>query len=102
HSLALRDDGSVFTWGSNVVGQLGDGTTDDSMRPIQVPLPGPASALTAGLLHSLALSDRNLLTWGWNALGQLGDGSMTDRHAPTPVLAGVNSVGGGALHSLAS
>ncbi len=53
HGLAIRHDGSVVTWGWNVLGQLGDGTTRDRWEIAPVPLP-PAIAVAGGALHSLA------------------------------------------------
>jgi alpha-tubulin suppressor-like RCC1 family protein len=69
-------------------------------------VPGLAdvSAVSAGALHSLALTgDRQVMAWGWNAVGQLGTGSTVDRIQPVaiPTLANIASISGGALHSVA-
>jgi len=76
HSLALRSDGSVFSWGFNTVGELGDGTTTERDTPDQWSgLGGAVVAIAAGLDHSLALRQNGtVLAWGYNGNGQLGDG----------------------------
>ena len=55
HNVALRSDGTVWTWGLNTNGQLGDGTTTNSNVPIQVPGITNAIAVAAGGNHTLAL-----------------------------------------------
>ena len=74
-SWAPNADGSVWTWGSNYSGQLGDGTTTDSFTPKKVAgLTGthPATAIGAGLA---LLNDGTVWAWGDNSDGQLGTGS---------------------------
>lgn len=103
HSMAVLSDGTVQTWGSNVLGQLGDGTTVDSVRPKPVPGLKDVVAVSAGTYHSLALhSDGTVSAWGWNALGQLGDGSTLDRLTPVKVanLSGMKSISAGLAHNL--
>ena len=86
HSLALKDDGTVWAWGYNEFGQLGDGTTDSSDTPVQIPDLDGVVELVAGGHHSLALMDGGTVrAWGWNDKGQLGDGSTIDRHSPVLV-----------------
>jgi alpha-tubulin suppressor-like RCC1 family protein len=55
YSLALKDDGTVWAWGFNYSGQLGNGTTTDSSTPVQVSEVGGVKAIAAGLTHSLAV-----------------------------------------------
>ncbi|WP_448059535.1 RCC1 domain-containing protein [Cellulomonas hominis] len=89
HSLALTSDGAVYAWGANSSGEVGDGTTTDRLAPVDVPLPGGATAaqLAAGDTHSLAVtSDGRLLVWGGNDSGQLGDGTALERLSPVEVL----------------
>jgi alpha-tubulin suppressor-like RCC1 family protein len=83
HTLALKQDGSLWDWGYNFWGQLGDGSTTDRTTPVQV-LTG-VSAVAAGADHTLALKqDGSLWDWGSSSNGQLGDGSSGPH--PTPVL----------------
>ena len=104
HSLAVRADGTVWSWGWNGLGQLGDGTTVDRHAPIRVRGLDRVVAVSAGAYNSLALrADGTVWAWGWNGVGQLGDGTTTDRSTPVRVsgLAGVTQISGGGLHSLA-
>ena len=82
HSLALRRDGSVWAWGLNNHGQLGDGTTNTASRAVQVQGIGDVRAIEAGFEHSVALkNDGTVWTWGNNhpfgdtTAGVLGAGS---------------------------
>ncbi|QRK11651.1 hypothetical protein JQX13_17205 [Archangium violaceum] len=102
-SLALRRDGTLWGWGSNASGQLGNGTTLSQDYPVQVVGMEQVVAVSASVQHSLALrEDGTLWAWGSNAAGKLGTG--TDRRlAPVRVLGPANtvSVSAGASHSLA-
>ena len=101
HSLALKSDGSVWAWGGNLSGELGNGTTVDSHVPVQVVgLPNDVVAVAAGYRYSLALkSDGTVWAWGGNYFGELGNGSTVDSPVPVQVsgLTGVIAVarGGG-------
>lgn len=87
HSLALRDDGTVWAWGNNDQGRLGDGTTTERRTPVQVLGITNATAVSAGWDFSCALlADGSVLAWGSNINGQLGDGTHTDHPTPAPVL----------------
>jgi hypothetical protein len=82
--MALKTDGTVWAWGANWVGQLGDGTTTQRLTPVQV-LSGVA-AVAAGQDHSLALmADGTVRAWGSSSAGELGDGTTAAKHAPVPV-----------------
>ncbi len=88
HVLALTSTGSVYAWGSNAFGQLGDGTTADRNLPVLVQLPAgtTVTAIGAGDGHSLAVtSTGSVYAWGDNDYGQLGDGTTTQRNLPVPV-----------------
>src|SRR3990170_7413761 len=104
HSLALRNDGTVWAWGYNINGQLGNGTFTNSNVPVPVTSFTGVSAISSGDLHSLALkNDGTVQAWGNNASGQLGNGTFTNSNVPVPVssLAAVTAIAGGANHSLA-
>ena len=121
HSIALKSDGTVWTWGNNASGQLGIGapSTFFSNVPIQVVGPDFLSdsssvltdvvAIASGLNHSLALrSDGTILAWGNNTYGQLGNGasgSGSIDYFPVPVTGlggrGVVEIGTGYNHSFA-
>ena len=78
HSLSLtRDNGSVWAWGRNGSGQLGDGTKTERLTPNQIPGLSDFTEIAAGRFHSLALkSDGTVWTWGSNEHGQIGDGRV--------------------------
>ena len=104
HSLALRSDGTVWAWGGNGYGQLGDGT--GLMRTIPVQVAGLAGviAIAAGERHSFAIgANGTLWAWGANEAGQLGDGSDRERLAPVAIssLNGIVAIAGGRAHTLA-
>ncbi|HEV2980367.1 MAG TPA: IPT/TIG domain-containing protein [Solirubrobacteraceae bacterium] len=115
HSLALLENGAVMSWGENVFGQLGDGTTG-TPQDLAVTVTGLSGVkgIAAGSAHSLALlGDGTVKAWGRNSQGQLGDGTNTDRDAPVSVcapapepcpgshLSGVAAVAAGETFSLA-
>lgn len=104
HSVALLEDGSVYSWGFNDHGQLGHGTRANALQPLPVTLSQKASRIAAGGSHSLAqLQDGKLFAWGNGASGQLGDGARLDRLAPVPVLGyGTGPIEGEAVESLAA
>jgi alpha-tubulin suppressor-like RCC1 family protein len=84
HSLALKADGTVWAWGCNQLGQLGDGTTTTRKTPVQVTGLGGVTAIAAGGRHSIAVegagaADGVIWTWGNNQYGTLGDGSTISR-----------------------
>lgn len=104
HTVALKSDGTVVTWGYNNKGQLGDGTTDNGLGPVAVPGLTGVVALAAGDAHSVAVkSDGTVVAWGSNSNGQLGDGTTNDSLAPVAVagLAGVVRVAAGDAHTVA-
>ena len=120
HSVALKSDGSVWTWGANASGQLGIGSTDANTHPIPVQTKTNAttfltamSLVGAGASHSLAVkkSDGSVFGWGSDSSGQLGDNSAaTTQSFPVqakttatgnPILIGIIDVAGGLSHSVA-
>lgn len=89
HSVALKSDGTVWTWGYNVSGQLGDNTFIDKREAVQVVgiggvgfLTGVIDIATSGNSTYALLSDSTVVSWGDNASGQLGDGTTIDRKVP--------------------
>jgi alpha-tubulin suppressor-like RCC1 family protein len=92
HSIIVKPDGSVWTWGINTEGQLGYGTTDTTCAPVQVKGPGGSGNLSgvmsvaAGEGHSVAIkSDGTIWAWGRNGNGQLGNGTTSNTSAPIQV-----------------
>ena len=93
-SLALCSDGTVFGWGSNFMGQLGDGTTQPRDRPVAVTRSGELSGrkvvrIAAKGNHTVALcADGGVVTWGTGLSGQLGNGASENSQFPVRVEAG--------------
>jgi alpha-tubulin suppressor-like RCC1 family protein len=111
-SLALKNDGTVMSWGGNDAGQLGNGTTGGSSNvPVAVSGLKGVKAISAGgqfgaADHSLALkTDGTVMSWGANGSGQLGNGDNTFTNSNVPVrvvnLSGVTTIAAGGHHSLA-
>jgi hypothetical protein len=106
HSLALRADGTVWAWGNNSSGQLGDDTVKDRMTPVQAKAMSFITAVAAGGSHSLALrADGTVWAWGAGTRGQLGSSFPLDRHLPGQVKGLASggmkkAIAAGANHSL--
>ena len=104
-SVALKHDGTVWTWGNNFSGQLGSGTTEAyTTRPAIVPGLASVTDVAASGAHMLALkSDESVWSWGSNDNGQLGLGNTAASPAPVlvPTLSGVRSVVAGDGRSFA-
>ena len=85
HSLAIRDDGRVFAWGHNGLGQLGLGDTVARLEPTQVPGLIDVVKVQAGNAHSAALTlDGRVFTWGLNDVNQLGGNAPLRAEINTP------------------
>lgn len=86
HSCARGGTGTMSCWGSNSDGQLGTGTTNESILPIAVPGVGGATHIAAGTGHTCAvLNDQTATCWGDGRFGQLGDGTTTSSNVPVLV-----------------
>jgi hypothetical protein len=104
HSLAVKTDGTLWAWGRNDQGQVGNGSTVNQGIPFEVSSDTHWVAVAAGFGHSLALKDDGTLwAWGDNQSGQLGNGAGPDQHQPVQ-LGGDNDwavVAAGSDHSIA-
>ncbi|MCU0776037.1 MAG: cadherin-like beta sandwich domain-containing protein, partial [Akkermansiaceae bacterium] len=91
HTLALCDDGTVFGWGSNSGGELGDGSTTNRNVPVATSMTGALAgkrivAFSTGGSHTLALcDDGTVAAWGGNSTGQLGNGTTVNSPLPVAV-----------------
>jgi alpha-tubulin suppressor-like RCC1 family protein len=83
HTCALNG-GDAFCWGSDLQGQLGDGTmmTGSLMPLAAVGVATPVTLLSAGGAYTCAGGAGGIQCWGFNADGQLGNGSMSDSLSP--------------------
>lgn len=85
-SMGIKTDGTLWAWGKNDVGQLGDGTTTNQPLPVQIGTATNWDSVASGYQHTVALkTDGSLWTWGTNEVGQLGNGTTTAVVAPTNV-----------------
>ena len=87
HVVATRTDGTLWAWGWNEFGQIGDGSSmTSSFSPVQIGLGGHWVSVAADLAHSVGIrNDGSLWAWGLNYHGQLGDGTLTSRTTPVRI-----------------
>lgn len=103
HSLAASD-ATVWGWGRNNYGQVGDGTAEHRFEPVPIGRIAGATALAAGWEFSLALRPDGMISaWGLNLQGQLGDGTTVLRRTPVLVqeIHGISTMAAGNAHSIA-
>ena len=109
HTVAIKNDGSLWAWGSNRYGQLGDdgptvGKTDPNPNPIPIGTDTNWETISAGSYHTAAIkTDGSLWAWGTNGFGQLGDSTNTTRNSPNHIGTETNwkTVSAGSYHTAA-
>ena len=110
HTVALNwckdcwTSNSLWAWGSNEHGQLGNGSTENKPAPVQIGTDKTWVKVSAGSNHAAALKkDGTLWAWGRNTKGQLGDGTTKDKSSPVRVGMDTKwvSISAGATHTLA-
>ena len=90
---AIKTDGTLWVWGSNINGQLGDNTTTQRITPVTTFLGGTNwKQVACGFFHTTAIkTDGTLWTWGRNIEGQLGDNTVTQKNTAVTTFAGGNN-----------
>eukprot|EP01126_Amoeba_proteus_P014060 TRINITY_DN1608_c0_g1_i1.p1 TRINITY_DN1608_c0_g1~~TRINITY_DN1608_c0_g1_i1.p1 ORF type:complete len:306 (-),score=54.64 TRINITY_DN1608_c0_g1_i1:734-1651(-) len=107
HSLALTDDGKIYSWGDGSFGKLGHGDEIDIFQPkIITGFPGEViiTNIKAGNKHSLALTDKGeLYSWGCGKHGRLGHGNENDSEIPRKIACDekFTAISAGKSHSIA-
>jgi alpha-tubulin suppressor-like RCC1 family protein len=102
-SLAIKTDGTLWAWGDNTFGQLGNQAIF-AITPRQVGVGSNWAAISAGDFHTVAIkTDGTLWAWGFNSYGQLGDATTTSKPTPTKIGSDTNwqSIDCGSEFSLA-
>jgi len=106
NTMALRANGTIWAWGQNKYGQLGDNTTVDKFSPVSV-VGGFSDwiQVSAAFRQTLAIRSNGTM-WGWgsNPAGMLGDGTLNTSSSPVSVVGGFTDwtqVGGGIFHTSA-
>ena len=102
HSATITKDGSLYMWGENNYGQLGDGSTHtDRYTPIKIM--DNVASVSLGNSYSAAITkDGSLYMWGYNDYGQLGNGTLSSYNPnPVKIMDNVASVSLGNSHSAA-
>ena len=103
HNLVLKKDGTVWSWGWNDYGQLGDGSFESKNKPVQAKIKNIVKVSSGGL-HSVALTtEGTVFAWGANSFSQLGKSSNRNYATPVKIFALKNivSVVAGDMHSIA-
>jgi alpha-tubulin suppressor-like RCC1 family protein len=106
HTAAIKTDGTLWTWGNNTYGRLGDNTTTQRNTPVTTFAGGTNwKQVACGGYHTAAIkTDGTLWTWGRNYGGQIGDNTTTQRNTPVTTFAGGTNwkqVAGGLQHTAA-
>ena len=98
HSGVIAQDGSLYMWGVNDFGQIGDGTTKNRYKPTKI-LDHVVSVSLGDYYSGAITQDGSLYMWGRNYYGEIGDGTEEDRYKPTKILDHVIAVSLGVGHS---
>jgi alpha-tubulin suppressor-like RCC1 family protein len=86
HTAAVKTDGTIWAWGYNMYGQLGDGTRTNRTMPVQTKSGHIWVSVAAGFEYTLGLkADGTLWGWGRNNYGQLGIGTYIDKDIPVQI-----------------
>lgn len=83
---AIKKDGTMWSWGTNDVGQVGNGTTKNALKPTQIGKNKQWKTVSSNYAHSLAIArDGTLWGWGYNPYGEVGNGNHTNQSKPVQI-----------------
>ena len=90
HAVAIKTDGTLWTWGYNFYGNLGDNTATSKSSPVQTIAFGTNwKQISCGSEYNAAIkTDGTLWVWGYNLSGQLGDNTATNKSSPIQTITG--------------
>lgn len=101
-AIARKGDETLWSWGRNNYGQLGDGTNTDKLQPIQIGTSANWKYGSCGGGHGMGIkADGSLWAWGWNDYGQLGNGTYTSSNTPIQIPGNWKQVSAGMLFTAA-
>jgi alpha-tubulin suppressor-like RCC1 family protein len=104
HTAAVKTDGTIWTWGRNNNGRLGDGTVVNKSSPVQIGALTNWSQVSAGQGQTASIkTDGTVWAWGYNTNGQIGDGTVVAKSSPVQIGALTNwfQVSAGGTHVVA-
>ncbi|PPD53658.1 MAG: hypothetical protein CTY12_04640, partial [Methylotenera sp.] len=85
-TLAIKSNGTLWGWGLNSFGEVGNGTITQTSSPVQIGSLTDWKQVACGYQHTVAVRGNGTLwSWGLNTSGQLGDGTTTNRSSPVQV-----------------
>ena len=91
-TMIIKNDDSLWSWGDNYYGQVGDGTREERHTPVHI-MDDVREAFHIPFSHNMAITnDATLWAWGRNNVGQLGDGTTEDRDTPVPIMNNVYTI----------
>ena len=103
YGIGIDSEGTLWAWGFNNAGQLGNGTTTNSISPVQIKSETKFKEISSGTGHNLGIdSEGRLWSWGYNGSGELGNGTTTYKSVPGIVKSGTkfSKISAGNGHSL--
>ena len=103
YTLATKTDGTLWSWGTNLFGQLGQNNQTQFSSPVQIPGTTWSSVTSGHFISSSIKTDGTLWSWGRNESGQLGQNNTTNRSSPVQIPGTTwNSVSSATYHSLST